>query len=142
MTPNTMNLIMTGKVCPYCGKDTNFIDSAMVYGKSMGMMYACMPCGAWVGVHKGSDVALGRLADSELRKAKREAHFYFDQISKTNLINEIWEEPFNGSNRSKAYVWLAKQLCMKEEHCHIGMMDPYKCKEVVEVCKPYCKQIL
>ena len=31
------------------------------------MIYICKPCDAYVGVHKGTDKALGRLANKELR---------------------------------------------------------------------------
>ena len=81
-----MNQILTGLICPYCGGETAYIDSCRVYGRSYGMMYICRPCDAWVGVHKGTDKALGRLANKELREAKKEAHFWFDKIAKTNLI--------------------------------------------------------
>lgn len=84
----TMNEILTGKICPYCGKPTEYVDSSVIYGYSYGMIYLCRDCRAYVGVHKGTDLALGRLANAELREAKKEAHFYFDQIAKTNLINK------------------------------------------------------
>lgn len=84
-----MNEILTGKVCPYCGKPTEYVDSSIIYGRSYGMIYLCRECRAYVGVHKGTDQALGRLANAELREAKKETHFYFDQISKTNLITRF-----------------------------------------------------
>lgn len=87
-----MDEIFTGKICPYCGKPTEYVDSSVIYGRSYGMIYLCRDCRAYVGVHKGTDQALGRLANAELRKAKKEAHFYFDQIAKTNLINKIWKK--------------------------------------------------
>lgn len=130
--------ILSGKVCPYCGNDTEFIDSKEVYGKSYGMMYICRPCHAYVGVHKGTKTALGRLANKELREAKKRAHFHFDQIAKTKLINKIWKKHIpNTTNRSKAYKWLAMQMNISEELCHIGMMDVEQCDQVVEICKPY-----
>ena len=72
-------LIFTGKICPYCGKETELIDSAEVYhGVSYGWMYICRPCDAYVGCYKGTKKALGRLANAELRKYKHEAHGVFD----------------------------------------------------------------
>lgn len=131
-----MNEILTGKICPYCGKRTEFVDSSVIYGRSYGMIYLCRDCRAYVGVHKGTDRALGRLANKELREAKKEAHFYFDQIAKTNLINKIWNIHIpNMSNRNKAYLWLSNQLNIPYEFCHIGMFDIDCCKRVVELCK-------
>lgn len=89
-----MDEILTGKICPYCGKPTEYVDSSVIYGRSYGMIYLCRDCKAYVGVHKGTDQALGRLANAELREAKKEAHFYFDQIAKTSLINKIWKNIF------------------------------------------------
>lgn len=132
-----MNEILTGKICPYCGKPTDYVDSSVIYGHSYGMIYLCRDCLAYVGVHKGTDRALGRLANAELRKAKKEAHFYFDQIAKTGLINKIYKKYIPGiSNRNKAYKWLSQKLNIPSELCHIGMFDLEDCKRVVELCKP------
>lgn len=84
-------LIMAGKICPYCGQPTEYVDSAAVYhGISYGMIYLCRKCDAYVGVHRGTDKALGRLANRSLREWKKRAHYYFDPISRTPLINRMW----------------------------------------------------
>ncbi|MPN54908.1 hypothetical protein SDC9_202586 [bioreactor metagenome] len=62
------------KLCDYCGKPAIYTDSSRVYGKSYGMIYYCPDCHAWVGVHRGTDKPLGRLADAELRDWKKKAH--------------------------------------------------------------------
>lgn len=132
------NEIITGKICPYCENKTEFIDSSYIYGKSYGMIYICKPCDAYVGVHKGTDKSLGRLSNAKLREAKKEAHFWFDQIAKTNLINHIWDEYIpNTSNRDKAYIWLTHQMGIPRKYCHIGMFDIEECKKVVEISKHY-----
>lgn len=88
------------------------------------MIYICKDCDAYVGVHEGTDTALGRLSNKELRSAKIKAHAAFDQIFRDGIINKIWKEFFpNTSNRKKAYKWLAKQMNLSEESCHIGMFD-------------------
>jgi DNA-directed RNA polymerase subunit RPC12/RpoP len=132
-------LLYAGLVCPYCGNKTEYIDSSYIYnGKSYGMIYICKPCDAYVGVHKGTDKALGILANKELREAKKEAHFYFDQIAKTGLINKIWKEYIpNLGNRNKAYLWLSKQMEIDREYCHIGMFNVGQCKQVVEICRVF-----
>lgn len=129
--------ILSGKICPYCFCPTKFVDSSVIYGKSYGMIYLCDHCMAYVGVHKGTDVSLGRLANHELREAKKEAHYWFDKISKTTLINKIYKKHFpNTTNRSKAYIWLSEQLNIPAELCHIGMFDVDDCKRVIKLCKP------
>jgi hypothetical protein len=112
--------IYKGKICPYCFKKSHFINSKEIYGVSHGMVYACKPCKAHVGVHQGTKKAKGRLANKELRKAKIEAHKYFDSI---------WKE--GEMKRKEAYLWLSQMLNIPEEYTHIGMFNLKTCKEVI-----------
>jgi hypothetical protein len=120
-----------GKTCPYCNQPTEYIDSSLVYGKSYGMIYICQPCKAWVGVHKGTNQALGRLADAELRKCKCIAHYYFDGLWKKKM-----KQGFSKSSaRRKAYRWLAGKMGLSVKETHIGMFGVKQCKQVIEICK-------
>ena len=126
--------VFTGLICPYCGKKTEFVDSSVIYGKSYGMIYLCKQCDAYVGVHKGTAKSLGRLANKELREAKKKAHYYFDKIVKTGLIHKIYPVSIPGmSSRKKAYLWLSKQMKIPKEDCHIGMMDIKQCNQVANI---------
>ena len=129
--------ILSGKICPYCNKVPEFVDSSCVYhGISFGMIYLCRDCSAWVGVHKDTKKALGRLANNELREAKKKAHSYFDLIAKTGLINKLWTQFIHGMpNRNKAYWWLSRKMDIKKDRCHIGMFDLDQCKKVVSICE-------
>jgi hypothetical protein len=109
--------ILSGKICPYCNRKTDYIDSSIIYGSSYGMVYACYNCNAWVGVHRGTDEALGRLANKELREAKKLAHLYFDQIWQKKLLS-----------RQQAYSWLSSVLSIAPKYTHIGMFDLDLCK--------------
>ena len=100
------------------------MDSAVIYGRSYGLVYYCEPCQAWVGCHPESTRPLGRLANSELRLAKREAHAAFDPIWKTGK-----------KKRNQAYGWLALKLGIPRYRCHIGMFDVALCARAVEVCR-------
>ncbi len=115
---------MKNVLCDYCGKPTRFVDDSIVYGRSFGMIYYCRECRAWVGVHRGTDQPLGRLADAELRKYKKAAHAAFDPIWRRTQIT-----------RRDAYKWLAEQLGISEEETHIGMFDVNRCKQAIAVCK-------
>lgn len=116
--------IMNGRICPYCKCQTEYVDSSIIYGKSYGMIYYCKPCDAYCGVHKGTNKALGRLANEELRHWKKEAHKYFDVI---------WKE--GHEKRSKVYQHLANHLKIPIEFTHIGMFSIKTCKEVVDWSK-------
>jgi hypothetical protein len=119
-------LIIQGKLCPYCRRTPEFVDSVVIYGRSYGMVYLCQPCDAYVGVHKHTDKALGRLANAELRMWKKEAHKFFDRIWKGQL-----------KTRTSAYKWLARELGIPSPVTHIGMFDVDNCRKVVEVSKKF-----
>ncbi|MDR1200877.1 MAG: DUF3268 family zinc-finger domain-containing protein [Tannerellaceae bacterium] len=136
-----MNEAPNPDVCPYCGGKVELVDSSEIYGRSYGLMYLCKPCEAYVGVHKGTDKALGTLANKELRDARKQAHYHFDVIAKTSLINEIWGKYIPGlSNRNKAYLWLSMQLGVEPDECHIALFDIDTCKKVVEISKKAYKK--
>lgn len=114
--------ILSGRICPYCHVPTEYKNSIEVYGVDYGMIYYCPQCGAYVGVHKGTDRAKGRLANAELRRCKIEAHRYFDELYKRGLMK-----------RREAYKWLSDQLGLPPEYTHIGMFNPETCAKVAVV---------
>lgn len=63
---------------------------------------------------------LGRLAGARLRKAKSQAHAAFDPL---------WRD--GEMDRNQAYAWLAGELGIEPEDCHIGEFDVDTCKRVV-----------
>jgi hypothetical protein len=112
--------ILNGSKCPYCGGLTAYVDSKIIYGKSYGKIYLCRPCDAYVGVHRGTDIALGRLANKALREAKKEAHVYFNKIFELGHMT-----------RHEAYGWLCGVLQIPREETHIGMFDEKLCADTV-----------
>ena len=96
------------------------------------MIYLCRPCHAWVGVHKGTSKALGRLANKELREAKKAAHATFDPLWKRKMKQGYKKHVARG----KGYKWLSQQLSIDPKDCHIGMFDVDMCEKVVEICTP------
>ena len=118
-------LILLGWSCPYCGRPTRLVDSSVVYGRSYGCKcYYCEPCQAWVGCHKGTDKALGRIADKYLRELKRQAHESFDRI---------WNEGY--IKRNEAYRLLSEALGLPVEQTHIGMFDEDLCRRTISLSK-------
>jgi hypothetical protein len=71
----------------------------------------------------GTTNPLGRLANAELRLAKRAAHTAFDPLGRDK-----------GVKRRAAYTWLAKQLGIAGGDCHIGEFDFDMCRRGVEAC--------
>lgn len=122
--------ILKGHICPYCHIPTEFKNSIEIYGVDYGMIYYCPKCRAYVGVHKGTNKAKGRLANAELRRCKIKAHLYFDQIYKRGIMK-----------RTDAYKWLSDQLGLPLEFTHIGMFNPETCAKVVEVSQKLLKSM-
>lgn len=112
--------------CPYCGRDSKLVSGARVYPNrpdlARKMIYECKPCDARVGTHPDGR-PLGRLANRELRYWKIRAHAAFDPHWKGSQ-----------TKRARAYQWLASELQIPVEDCHIGAFDVEMCKRVIEVC--------
>lgn len=109
--------------CTYCEGQAELISSTRVYGgRDYGMLWACLKCQAWVGVHKGSTKPLGILANAELRTLKMRVHQVFDRLWKSGTVS-----------RTKAYKWLAEQMQIPPNKCHIGMFNDVMCKRALEV---------
>ena len=121
------SLIYSGRICPYCGREPKLMDSSVFYGRSYGPVWACQPCDAYVGVHRGTQIPLGRLANANLRAAKKHAHLYFDIIWQSKLLT-----------RDRAYKWLSSALGTPSEYTHIGMFNVQTCIRVAD----YSKQLL
>lgn len=113
--------------CVYCGGQTLIVTGDRLYPRSPHLadkyFHACLFCAAWVGCHPGTKMALGQVANAELRQARSRAHAAFDPI---------WKSGETG--RTAAYVWLATQLGLPGSRCHIAQFDVAQCQRVVEVC--------
>lgn len=115
--------------CPYCGKVAACVDSTEIYGRSYGFIWLCRPCDAYVGCHGGTKTPKGTLANTELRRARKSAHAAFDQRWKRGSMT-----------RGEAYEWLAREMNLPVERCHIGEFDERQCAEVVRIASE-CKQL-
>ena len=112
-------------ICPYCNGEATCRDSSLIYGRSYGPAWICTrypECDAYVGCHPGTQKPLGRMANSELRDWKQRTHRAFDPLWKSGRMT-----------RTAAYRWLAAQLGIAFEECHVGMFDVEHCRRAVEV---------
>lgn len=111
--------------CPYCSKKAELKDSSVIYGKSYGLIYICSDypsCDSYVGVHPGTTIPLGRMANKELREYKKKVHVLFDPLWKGKKIR-----------RNEAYKRLSDALNLSTKECHVGMFDVETCKRAIEV---------
>jgi DNA-directed RNA polymerase subunit RPC12/RpoP len=109
--------------CPYCGERAVLKDSSAVYGRSYGMIYICWnypQCDAYVGVHRGSTLPLGTMANAELREWRKKAHAAFDPLWKSGAMTRV-----------KAYKWMRNQLHLSKDESHVAMFDIERCKALI-----------
>ena len=125
-------------ICPYCSNPAQFrSSSAGVYRSDFGPIYICDGCQAWVGVHKGTVRPLGRLANRELRSAKRRAHAVFEPLWQE--APEFYHDRKLGRRaaqrvaRTLAYHWLAQHMGLPVNECHIGEFDVEQCQRVCQI---------
>ena len=131
MTLENNPLELLGLSCPYCGCPTELVDDSVIYGRSYGSKcYLCRPCDAWVGCHKSSDKALGRVANKELRQLKHQAHEAFDPI---------WKE--GHLPRKAAYEILSIAFGLPPEQTHIGMFNEGMCRKVISLSNVILKYL-
>lgn len=122
-----LELIHTGKLCPYCGGDTVVTDSAVVYdGVSYGPIHICFPCMAYCGCHRNTVDALGSIANDRTRKARKRAHGVFDLLWKHKHMT-----------RKHAYFWMSAKMGVFTQYAHIGMLNESECNELVQHVTDY-----
>lgn len=114
-------------ICPYCKVTSKLVTGAVIYPHrpdlAAKLFYQCAPCDAWVGCHKGTKTAMGRLANLELRQWKMRVHSVFDPY---------WRGTKNVT-RGMVYRRLARGLNIPLDECHIGMFDVPRCMQALEV---------
>jgi zinc-finger-containing domain len=113
--------------CDNCNTDAKLVSGGKVYPHRPDLFgkffWICETCDARVGCHPGTHRALGKLATGEQRKARMYAHASFDPVWKSGRMK-----------RKAAYAWLAQQVGVSKDNCHIGMFNPEQCARVVSAC--------
>lgn len=124
-------------LCQECGQAAGMVDGRAIYPHRPDLfakMFWRCDCGAYVGCHPGTIIALGTPCGPETRAARNAAHAALDPLWRRKIQRD--GVPRHEA-RGAAYAWLADQLSMRPEDCHIAMMDQATARRVVEVCAPY-----
>ena len=121
-----IDIIPIPETCRYCGSTVVFTSNAEIYGKEYGngKCYLCRNCKAFVGVHTGTQIPLGTLANNELRKARNKAHIEFDKL---------WKQPTRIMTRFNAYKWLANKMNKDIKDTHIALFEIKECEKVIKL---------
>ncbi len=119
--------------CNCCGESVRLINNKLIYGTEYGewpYSYQCTGCGAYVGLHPGTDIPLGTLADKPLREARKRSKAMFRQAAGLLHIRE----------RKQAYRWLANAMNIPHGECHFAWFDLGLCRRAEAVCNEVVKQ--
>ena len=111
-------------ICADCGKPMIFRNTLNTVHKSgeAKSWYQCKDfpsCRGALGAHPDG-TPLGTPANTETRRWRIEAHSYFDALI------EVYRIP-----KKKAYKWLALEMNMTKEECHIANFGIEQCKNVI-----------
>ena len=120
--------------CDYCGLDALPVTGRRIYPHRPDLFekrfWICDPCDARVGCHSHTDKPLGRLAKADLRKEKSAVH---------NAFDPLWREWKTTSgfelSRHDAYRWLAHEMKIPKDECHMGMFSLNRCTAALEAIK-------
>jgi len=119
----------TMMLCPVCGSEAVLVGGDVVYPHRQDLyakrFWRCPRGCAHVGCHPGTEQPLGALATADTRQARQRAHAALDPL---------WKRPTGRMGRGAAYRWLADQLGIPVDQCHIGSFDEARCVQVVVVC--------
>ncbi len=133
-------LSLTEPVCVECGHVGRLVAGVEVYGAASlyakKMFYLC-ECGAYVGCHPKTALPLGRPAGLDTRKARGRAHDVFDILWRAKMETGVAQYRARGD----AYAWLARQLGIRGNVCHISMFDRETCDRAIAICRPYADKL-
>lgn len=120
--------------CPYCQRSAELVTGRTLYPHRPDLaekkFFLCRPCDAYCGTHPDGR-PLGRLADAQLRKARQYVHGLFDPLylKASDAYDGHDSGLIRNVARARAYRWLAEQMRIPVEDCHVGMFDLVQCRE-------------
>lgn len=120
-------------ICPYCGRTAVLQKGSYVYGDKAKeeYLYVCSnypACNSYVGVHAGTKIPKGTLANPELRNKRIRTHKVFDLLWKKNVMS-----------KKEAYRWMEYKMGLPKNTGHIANFSDYRCEELMRICKNVLK---
>lgn len=119
--------------CPYCGATAVLQKGSFVYGDKSKeeYLYVCSNyprCDSYVGVHSGTKIPKGILANPELRNKRIKTHKVFDLLWKRGIMT-----------KKEAYRWMEYTMGLPKDSGHIANFSDYRCDELVQICTNFLK---
>lgn len=112
--------------CQYCGRTAVLRKASYVHKDASDneYLYVCSGypnCDAYVGVHAGTRLPKGTLADANLRRKRIETHQVFDAIWTNGILS-----------KKDAYRWMRDTFCLSTAQAHIGHFSHYLCDRLID----------
>ena len=143
--------MLSAPQCPYCDTTAELVDGLVIYPdnpKVAGKQFwYCKHDDAWCAVHSNSPTLkpVGRMANAELREAKRKLHHAFDPLWNAGFMRHV-QERGNHAKKSEcvriAYEWLSTTMGMPFKQCHIGALDLDQCAKATAICNERGNELL
>ncbi|MBN2617243.1 MAG: hypothetical protein JXR64_02900 [Spirochaetales bacterium] len=120
-----------GKNCFYCDETTVLRET------KFGHIYECPKCKAYVSVNKKTKEPLGSVADSDLRRKRRIAHYYTNLLikRKMNRDNLTYDKA-----KEKLYFWLSKNIGLDFYIKSIAQLFPKETEKIINIMSKYVKR--
>lgn len=137
--------------CDYCGECAVLVTGDVVMPKihkvHLKHYWFCKPCDAWVACHENSPTLkpVGRLANADLRAAKRATHGAFDVLWMAGFLRQSRTRGDAASKSdciSVAYSWLAERMGLPAKVCHIGSFNVDQCNQAQQICENLGNELL
>lgn len=113
--------------CNVCGSEhVRIAHHLEIYGKAYGhwpWAVLCDKCHSYVGLHKGTDIPMGTLAEADTRAARGTAKKLF-----IRFVQERDEWTWNN-----AYATLAYEMQLSRDECHFGRFTVAQANEAEDI---------
>lgn len=134
--------------CLHCGEPSRKVSGRVIYPNRQDLyrliFWKCDPCGAYVGSHKRSGKPKGFPGNHEVRNARKYVHKVLDPLWRNAHRDPAYANSekddraikvIQGSARGRVYAWLAHQMGISKETCHVGMFGIEECRMAWPLCR-------
>jgi hypothetical protein len=120
------------KVCDACSSPSIiYTTEADVKGtnkRKWPYIWYCRNCKASVGCHPNTNLPLGYMASPYISHLRATLHA---------IIDPLWQSKLG--TRKEIYSWIAKELCLSDEFCHIAQLSLTQLKIAIEFSTKYAE---
>ena len=128
---NIKNPLPLPNKCDHCGCSSVSLLKNEVKTKKGTYLnsWKCNRCHSRVSCHPGTNIPMGHMTDTRGRMMRKFLH---------NIFDELWQKQY--MSRDEAYEWLAIELLIKRENCHISRLTKEQLQIAINICSDEIKK--